>query len=343
MLSVRTIRPIPFLLALAVLAAGCATTPAVSVKEAVTEAGQTVVAAGQEVTAKADEHQAAVSRTLADLVDRTDKVFGEPRVEDRQEIVRAKVGIKSTIRENESTGWSVPSNFRLPLPALERKANIFLDITTDTDTGNLDDLETAAEEKESSLSATILSRVTDMLDFGLTLGVHGGPEFGPELFVRYEHRWEPWMLFGEQRGYWRTDNGWGGTTALNLDYRLPGEKAYIRWGNRAEYHEELQDADLKTYLAYRRPFLMGSAVSVETGVDYNPYDGDPSGDGDPDPEGDDDEVYARIRAVGKAWRPWIEWEITPGYYYRWEHDEPGAWGVDLRLSIIYEAFLRGQP
>ena len=56
---------------------------------------------------------------------------------------------------------------------------------------------------------------------------------------------------------------------------------------------------------------------------------------------DDDNAYARVRMLGRIWRPWIEWEVMPGYYYYWEHDRPGAWGIDVRLSVIFEAFLSG--
>jgi hypothetical protein len=289
---------------------------------------------------KVDQTRVWAGQKYVDVVDATDKAFGESRVEDREQIARAKVGVKAKVKENEDTDWSVPANFRVPLPAMERRFNIFLDLTADADTGNLSDVNAATSESDASISATVLRKLSDTFDFGATLGVHGGPDIGPELFVRYEQKWLPWALFGEQRGYWRTDNGWGGRTILNLDYRLADNTSFIRWGNKAEYYEELHNADLKTGLIYRR--LLGDlALSAETGVDYNKYDGDPEEDEFTTMEDDDDQAYIRLRAISRVWRDWIEVELLPGYYYRWEHEDTGVWGIDVRVSILYESYLSG--
>ena len=186
-----------------------------------------------------------------------------------------------------------------------------------------------------------LRRISDSVDFGATLGVHGGPDIGPEVFARYDRKWLPWALFGEQRGYWRTDDGWGGRTILNLDYRLADNTSFIRWGNKADYYEELHNADLKTGLIYRRLFPGNLALSAETGVDYNPYDGDPQEEQFTSMEDDDDQAYVRLRAIGRVFKPWIELELLPGYYYRWENEDTGVWGIDVRVSILYESYLSG--
>jgi hypothetical protein len=59
-------------------------------------------------------------------------------------------------------------------------------------------------------------------------------------------------------------------------------------------------------------------------------------------EDDDDQAYLRLRMIGKVWRNWIEWELMPGYYYRWENEDTSVWGIDARLSIMYESFLSGK-
>lgn len=276
---------------------------------------------------------------FVDVVDAADKAFGESRVEDRQQIVRAKLGLKAKVKENEDIDWSIPVNLRVPLPAIERRLNIFIDVIADADTGNLSDIRAATDERDASVSATALRRITDTIDFGAALGVHGGPDIGPELFGRYARKWLPWALFGEQRGYWRTDDGWGGRTVLNLDYLLPANRSFIRFGNKAEYYEELHSADLKTGLIYRLLLPRNRALSVEAGIDYNPYDGNPRHDAFTTMEDDDDQAYVRVRAIGRAWRKWIELELLPGYYYRWENKDTSVWGIDVRLSVLYESLL----
>jgi hypothetical protein len=293
---------------------------------------------GASIIAQVDKARVWAGETFVDVVDATDKAFGESRVEDRQEIVRAKVGVKAKVKENEDTDWSVPANFRVPLPAIERRFNIFLDLTADTDTGNLSDVSAATDEKDATLSATILRKLTDTFDLGATLGVHGGPDIGPEVFVRYDQKWLPWALFGEQRGYWRSDNGWGGRTILNLDYELDDD-SFLRFANKAEYYEELHNADLKTGLIYRRLLPHNVALSAETGIDYNAYDGDPKQDEFTSMEDDDDQAYIRLRGISRLWRNWIEVELLPGYYYRWENQDTSVWGIDVRVSIMYESLL----
>jgi len=92
-----------------------------------------------------------VGRKFASIVDTADKAFGEPRVEDAEQIVRAKIGLKAKVIQTEETDWSVPSNFRIPLPALARRANVFIDLATDSDASNLSDVNAATEDKKTSL------------------------------------------------------------------------------------------------------------------------------------------------------------------------------------------------
>jgi hypothetical protein len=326
-------------LAAVTLGGGCATGRTV-----VANGSRTVIDTGRTVIATTDEHQARVSRQLADLVDTVDKAFGESRVEDREQIVRAKLGLKTSSKDGEGTHWSVPINLRLPLPALKRRSNVFLDLSTDTETSEISDLSATLDSKISTLSATILSKITSTVDLGATLGVHGGPDIGPELFVRYEKHWAPWLLFVEQRLYWRTDNGWGGVTGLNLDRRLSGEASFLRFSNKASYYADLHGVDILSGFMYRRLLLLRTVLSAEAGVEYNPYQGDADQDHDADPGPDDDQAYARVRVIGKLWRPWLEWELVPGVYYRWEKEDKLVTGIDVRLSIIYESYLRGtQP
>ena len=175
-----------------------------------------------------------------------------------------------------------------------------------------------------------------------TFDIYGGWDIGPKVKLRYNQRWDPWGLFMEQQVFVRTDDGWGGRTVLNIDYELPDKASFIRLANRADYYEELYDADLKSGLIYRRRFYGNTALSAEAGVEYNAYAGDPETKHADDPDPDDDHAYVRTRVIGKIWRPWIEWELMPGYYYKWEQDDPWRWGIEVRLSLMYESYLRSQ-
>ena len=293
---------------------------------------------------KVDKSREWLGRTFVSVVDATDKAFGDERVEDREQIVRAKVGLRVEVKETEDTKYKFPTNFRIPLPALERRANIFLDFSADPDSGNVTSATGITNDEGTSLSATMLKRLSDTFDLGATLSWKSGANIGPEVFARYDKNWDPFRFYAEQRAFWRTDDGFGGRTKFNFDYVLPDQASYIRWANEANYYEDLYDVGVKSGLSYRRKFYWDIAMSVEAGIDLNPYDGDPKKshytDNPEDLDPDKDHYYGRVRMIGKL-TPWVEWEVMPGYYYRYEQEDPGRWGIDVRLSFMYESYLRG--
>jgi len=318
-------------------------------------------AALKTVVENTDKTHEWLGRKFASLIDATDKAFGDERVEDQEQIVRAKIGLKGSYIRTEGTHWSIPSNFRIPLPALQRKANVFLDLSTDSESGSLTSYNLMTSDQNTSLSAAILKKITENINAILTFDVYGGWDIGPKVKLRYEHAWDPWNLFAEQQFFWRTKDHWGGKTSITVDYALPDGASYLRWVNRTNYYQALHRVGLESAFMYRRHFYFDTALSLEMGVNYNPYNGDPEKkhvlapgtastagpngtdagiDPGPDPGTDDDNVYAKVRVIGKGWREWIEWEIVPGYYYKWEQPDAWRWGVEFRLSVLYEAYLR---
>ena len=353
------LRGLAMLLAVIIIAGGCATgkgtttgttgkgEPAdkIDVRGMEMTTGKQVMPAGKpeeplkDVITDSDKRHQWLGQKFASVIDAADKAFGEARVEDQQEIVRAKIGVKAEYIEGEGTDWKIPSNFRIPLPALERKANIFIDITSDSDPNDISNV-----NADSSASLAMLKKLTEDIDVILTFDVYGGFDVGPKVKFRYEHNWNPWNLFAEQQVFWRTDDGWGGRTTANFDYALRDGAAFFRFTNKADYYEELHDVNYSSALMYRRKFYYDTALSVELGAQYNPYSGDPEKKNTYTPETapgvDDDNAYAKVRVVGKGWKEWIEWEVVPGYFYKWEQADPWRWGVEVRLSVKYEAFLR---
>ena len=305
--------------------------------------GKQVMPAGKpeeplkDVITDSDKRHQWLGQKFASVIDAADKAFGEARVEDRQEIVRAKIGVKAEYIHGEGTDWNIPSNFRIPLPALERRANIFIDVTSSQDPNDVSSINT-----DSSASLAMLKKVTENIDVLFSFDVYGGWDVGPKVKFRFEHNWNPWNLFAEQQVFWRTDDGWGGRTTANFDYSLRNGAAFFRFTNKADYFEALHDVNYSSALMYRRKFFYDTALSVEFGAQYNPYNGDPEADNVTDPNEDGDNNYVLLRVVGKVWRPWLEYEIKPNYNYFWNHDDKWAWGIDFRISAIYESYLSGK-
>ena len=66
-------------------------------------------ASPRELVRTVDESHAVITRGIRDVVDATDRAFGEPRVEDGERLVRLRLGPSVELRENVGTTWSLPS------------------------------------------------------------------------------------------------------------------------------------------------------------------------------------------------------------------------------------------
>lgn len=294
-----------------------------------------------------DARQQRISRGLADIVDAADRAFGEARVEDRERIVQAKIGPQVVVRTNEGTELAFPISTRIPLPALERKTNIFLQFDSSANKTDSFDRIISAIGDNKAFSAALVTKVLDVADTGIRLDLYwnDGPQTGLRPFLRWESRPDPLRLYFEQQAYYKTDSGWGGKTIVQIN-RILTKESFLRFGTTSEYNEELKGVDQEHRLVFRRPFFWNSYLSAELGADYNTHLGPPRRDDTINPslsleEQDGDAYYARLRTTGKLWFSWIEWEVLPGVYYVWHHEKPWEYGVTFTLRFIYEAYLSG--
>jgi hypothetical protein len=305
-------------------------------------------AAPNKLLHRVDEQRLTIGRGFTDVIDAADRAFGEPRVEDAERIVRVSIGPDLTIRENEGTGVRFPIRLRAPFPALERWANIFLQIDTLTDTFNsLGDFG-GSVDRNKAIDLTWLSQIGNHTHIGVKERIYwsDGPQSESRVFARLEYRPDPYHVTFEQSAYYRTDDHGGGRTVLLADRKLGGT-SFVRLALRAEYNEELPGTDLAGSVIYRRPFLPNSFLSGEVGVIFNPRSG-PSGAGvTPDPllsldEQDDDEAFLAIAVIGKLWRPWIEYEVRPAVSFPWHHQDVTEFWIRLGFRIVYETYLSGK-
>jgi hypothetical protein len=282
-----------------------------------------------------DDHYKALSRNIADVVDATDKAFGEPRIEDREQIVRVKVGLESKLREGGTRELKPKLNARIPLPATARRFNIFIEFTGDTETsGEYGDLGTGRYEDSYSATATMLKQLKDRdIEFGTKFGAHwkDSPGFFIKPFLRWDKRKDPWGFFIDQSVYYDTNDGFGTRTAGHIDYILT-KVSYLRFFSAAETYQEIDGGwDLEHALIYRRPFFLGSILSTEGWVLYNPgYI-------------KDDKAYVRMRWIGRIWRPWLEYEVQPRIEWKREDDFASEFMLIMALHIYFEDYLGREP
>jgi len=299
-------------------------------------------AAPDQFVRSVDEGHANLTRGMGDVVDRVDRAFGEPRVEDRERIVRAKIGGSLELRQNNDASPTIPVSLRVPLPALERRSNIFLQFESTADAS--EDIEQARTsfDEGKSFSATILTRRSPRLETGARLELYweDGPQTGLRPFLRLERRLDPIRLFYEQQFYYRTDVRAGAKGIFGVD-RIFGERSFARFATSVEGNRGTPGASLEHSLGYRRPMpFVEAAFAAEVGVTYNTYDGDPETE-DPGSENDPDEGYARLRAIGRVLRPWVEYEIVPAVHFPWHGGDKAEFGVTFTLRAVLERNLPG--
>ena len=259
---------------------------------------------------KVDEERLWISRGIADVVDATDRAFGEPRVEDREEIVQVKVDLKPSYWKEDEFGFNVPVRARIPLPILQRRANVFIEFGSVTDaTERLSDAYNTLDENKS-FAAGILSSLNEKIDAGTKLDLYwkNGAQTGIRPFVRFEVKPDPWRYYAEQEVYYRTDDRFGGKTAFQVD-RLLSRSSFVRFATSAEYHETMDGMNYGDAFIYRQPICWNAVLSAELGTTFNPHRGDPNGSSSLD-EDDGDKLYSRVRVVGKPWVVRPAWAST---------------------------------
>ena len=296
--------------------------------------------APRELIRKADEQRKSISRGLADVVDSVDQALGEPRIEDQERIVQLKVGIQPEYWKESEFGLNLPVRFRIPIPAIERRANIYLQVDTTAEASDgLTDVSGEFEDNKS-FAAGIISRLSEKVDSGMKLKLFwdGGPQTSFQPFLRYNEKADPWRYYTEQQVEYETTDIWGGRTGFQID-RIIDKTSFIRMANWIEYREMLNGIDCRTSLIYRRSAWWNAVLSIEIGQSFNPHQGAAEGGGT-DPEKDGDKSSFRVRFAGKTGIYWIEYEIEPGVDYYWHHDDPMDYGIAALVRIIFEDFLR---
>lgn len=299
-------------------------------------------AAPAQLVRRIDEGHAGVCRGLADVVDGMDRAFGEARVEDRERIARLKVGPRVVLRENATPAYTVPLSLRVPLPALERRANIFLQFDSVTDATEHLDEALSTRDRNRTLSATVLSRIVDRVDTGVRLDLtwSDGPQTGVRPLLRWEWRPGRLRLALEQQVYYLTHQGFGARSQIELD-RIRSDVSFVRLRTVFEDNQELPGTDAQYVVIYRRPYVPWDvALSAEVGVSANSFDGDPQ-TGTRGAESDPDQAFAQLRIIGTIFRPWIEYEITPALFRPWRHRDDFEYGITFTVRIIAEHALKG--
>lgn len=318
--------------ALAALCVGwCARAHAATVAEPIAAGEGTAVE-------RIDKAHAEQANTFGEFFQRVDRLFGETYVEDRDRKTQVRAGGETTINDDgRSTSTALTFALRVPLPALERRFNIFLEVGEDiNELGAASDPDFVAARKRFALSAALLARRRKEVEAGLKLNVFwdDGSFASIYPFVRFERLRPPLRYFLEQRVVWDSENAWRSRTDVDVDRAL-GAGMFARLRNRVDY--VLGDPGMQAAhgLILRQLAFAKNGFSYELWLEYN------SAGDDPTTLDDDTLAYAQVRWRGRIWRSWVEYELRPAYTWVLGSDRKAFFTFFVSLTVLWDSFIGG--
>ncbi len=268
-------------------------------------------AIGEENVAKIDEAHQEQERFIGTLFEKVDRVFGERYLEDRDRKIEVRAGLETTFNDDgDSTDTRVRLGLRVPLPAMKRWFNGFVEIGGDVnELGAVSNPDFSESEKIYSLAAGVIRRYGENLETGLKLRLFRSSEafFALYPFLRFEWQGDTMRYYFQQQVIWESDNSWSTLTDFDVDRKFRS-RLFLRLRNRVEYSFEDPGAAIAHGLILRGTIFENSGLSFELWLEYNTAKKD-----DPETIADDTIVYGQLRFRGRIWRDWLEYELRPIY------------------------------
>jgi hypothetical protein len=295
-------------------------------------------AIGEKTVGKIDEVHEDEARYFGLFFEKLDRVFGEEYVEDRDRKLQLRAGFETIFNDHGvSTDTKAKIVLRVPLPAMKRRFNAFIDIGEAADQlGDVTSPSVTASEKAFSLAAGLVRRIRDDLEAGIKLKLFKSADSLVTIypFLRYEARPAPMRYFFEQQVIWQSDNTWHTLTDFQVDRRF-GSLIFLRFRTVVDYSFEDPGAAIAHGLITRRSLFEDNGLSFELWLDYNTAKDDPT------TITDDTIVYGQLRLRGRVWRKWLEYELRPIYTFPIATDRKSFFGFFVSLSVVWDSYLGG--
>lgn len=301
-------------------------------------AAEPVAAEGGSATAQVDDAHAAQADYFGRLFGEIDRLFGEQYVEDRDRKVQVRAGVETTLNDDgESTDTGLTLALRVPVPALKRRANIFIEIGEDVrELGAASNPSFDAARKRLAVAAALVARPREELEAGLKVSVfwEDGSFAAIYPFVRFERKRPPMRYFLEQRVVWESENIWRTRSDADVDCTIGGG-TFLRMRNRLEHVFDEPGSQVAHGLILRQLVFSNAGLSLESWLEYNT-----AGD-DPGSFDDDTIAYAQLRWRGRIWRRWLEYELRPIYTIVIDSDRKPFLSFRASLTVRWDSFLGG--
>ena len=223
---------------------------------------------GEQNVAKIDDAHEDSARFIGLFFEKIDRVFGEQYVEDRDRKIQVRAGLETTFNDNgESTDTGVRIGLRVPLPAMKRWFNGYLDVGGDVnELGAVSNPNFSESEKFYTLTAGLIRRYRDDIETGIKLRLfrQSGAIFSVYPFVRFERQYDRMRYYFQQQVIWESDNSWSTLTDFDVDRKF-GSAVFLRLRNRVEYSFEDPGASIAHGLIMRRSVFERTASPSNCG------------------------------------------------------------------------------
>lgn len=157
------------------------------------------------------------SSNIVAAVERFDRFFGDPRLDEENTGTRLKLGLGLEFVRGEDPKLDHKFSARLALPALERRIHVVVDNAFEAeDPAQGSTVETAAKESEPNTGLRYILREERFVRISLD----GGVRFSDELQIYAKLRGrkiiplDPWELYVSQLFEWFSVDGWKETTEM---------------------------------------------------------------------------------------------------------------------------------
>jgi len=285
-----------------------------------------------------DETHAEQANAFGEFFEKVDRIFGEEYVQDRDRKIQVRAGAKTTFNaDGDSTDTALTFALRVPLPALQRRANLFFEIGEDiSELGSASNPSFDQARRRLTVAASLLARRRAEWETGLKLNLFwdAGSFASIYPFVRFERLRAPLRYFVEQRLIYESENLWSSRTDFEID-RTVGSGMFLRHRTRADHVFGEPGVHLAHGAILRQTVFSKSGLSYELWLEYDTATDDPA------TFSDDTIAYAQLRWRGRVWRNWLEYEVNPAYTVVIDSERKPFYSVFVSLTVLWDSYLGG--
>lgn len=257
-----------------------------------------------------------------------DSFFGEPREDEEAPYSNLRLRLEQGWDEVEGADTGVRLRGKVHLPALNHRLSLLFN---DDDGDNRSDdlfIDEREQKDDVALQYKIREHVRDRLDFKLGLRSSLDPKASLRYRYRYPYREDIIGRFTEEI-YYRGDDGFGAKTRVDIERALDDSRV-LELRNLFEWGESTDGVDWSSSLSLNKRLASDRAIIYYISVS-----------GVTRPETLNTGYGIGIRYRESFFRPWLFYEVQPGYSWRrptLDDNREGAAEIVLRL----EAFLKDE-